>query len=170
MMIFKFIRWLYKTLNGTQQPWQIGLGLALGFWTGLLPFSALTFLFVLAILFVNAHVGSALFGIVLAVIFQSLLGDALLHPIGESLLNAGPHGLFTGFATSDALSFLRLHESRMIGGLVMGLVLFAPLMYLIKEFVVWFRGRFYEKIGNNKFFKTLANTWLIKGLRFVFLG
>jgi len=170
MMILKFIRWLYKTLNGTQKPWQIGLGFALGFWTGLVPFSVITFALLMVILFLNSHVGSALFGIAIAVIFRSLLGDAIVHPLGETIITAGPHALFESFATSDMLSIFRLHESRVMGGLVLGVILLAPLMYAITRFVEAFRGRLYEKVGSNKVFKTIANTWLMKGLRFVFLG
>jgi hypothetical protein len=53
-----------------------------------------------------------------------------------------------------------------VTGVVAGAILFVPVRLLI----ISYRCFVHEKVSKNKFFRWLTNFWLVKALRFVFVG
>ncbi|NUQ35841.1 MAG: DUF2062 domain-containing protein [Planctomycetaceae bacterium] len=170
MLVVQFLRWAYKVLTGEQRPWQIALGVAIGLAFGLIPFGFLTLAGLLLLLLINVHFGSGLFGLAIGLALGALLDTSLLYPLGQWVIEAGPHGLFLSLATSEVWSLLRLHENTTMGGLVAGIVAAPVVFVLVTIGVKRFRGPVTERFGKSKTLKALSNTFIIRGLRWLLVG
>jgi uncharacterized protein (TIGR03546 family) len=168
--LIKFTRWLYKTLNSDQRPWQIALGITLGALAGLLPLGLATLCVFVLILFINVHFGSALFSFGFFKLLAWPLQLAVIRPIGALALDIAPQGLVIYAAQTPVLAWLRLDYFDVAGAIAVWLIIAAPLYLFVSATWTRFQDWLRERLGKSKFMKWASNKWLFKGLRYVFIG
>lgn len=172
MFLLSFIRGLYKALSADASPAAIAFGVAFGVTAGCVPITSRLGLFLIClILIVRVQVSAALFAWSLARLF-SLAGVAsLFNPVGASLLRSDSLAPFWTWALNlPIVAWLQLEHDAIFGGLVIGGVLGAALFMPIRLLVVCYRRWMADKLSESKFFQWLVNFWVLKALRFVFVG
>jgi uncharacterized protein (TIGR03546 family) len=172
MFILIWIRKTYKALSADASPSAIAFAVLFGLTLGLVPFwSGLGLSLIGCILVFRVQVSSALLALGIAK-GLSLAGlSALFVPLGELLLEpASLHGFWTRALNLPVVAWLDLDRHAVTGGaflgLALGLILFVP----VRKLVIGYRRFLHEKVSSNKFFRWLTSFWLIKGLKFVFVG
>jgi uncharacterized protein (TIGR03546 family) len=170
LTIIKFTRWLYQTLRADVAPWQVGLGFTLGALAGMLPFGLGTVCVFTVLIFVNVHFGSALFAFGLFRLLAWLLDGPVLRPLGASALEAAPQGPLIAAAETPILSWLRLDYFDVAGAVAAWLIIAIPMFAGIT--FTWHRLRPWmdRRLKNSKVLMALSQFWLIRGLKYVFLG
>ncbi|MCC6574548.1 MAG: hypothetical protein IT462_12255 [Planctomycetes bacterium] len=170
LLILKACRWLYRTLNSDARPWQIGLAVVLGALAGLLPLGLGTVAAFLLILLVNVHFSTAFFSFAVFQLLSLTLQTALIRPIGERTLDLAPQALVVGAARTPIVSLFRFDYFDVAGGIALWLIIAAPLMAGVTLFYARYQAWMKAKLANSRIMKLLSQTWLFKGLRFVFIG
>ena len=72
--------------------------------------------------------------------------------------------------TDPAFAWSGFEYPAVLGGFVFGALVGATLFVPIRYLVIAYRRWAHEKVSKNKFFKWLTNFWLIKILKWVFVG
>ena len=129
--MIKMLAKLLKVLNSDADPSQISSALGFALISGLLPFFSpvgLLVLFIVFLLRVNLSayfLGTAFFSGI------AYLLDPLLHRIGLAVLTAVPlEGFWTVLYNSTIWRIQKFNNSIVMGGLVFGVICFAPLVLL----------------------------------------
>lgn len=170
LLLFKFTRWVYQTLNSDLAPWQVALGFTLGALAGLLPPGLGTVCVFTAIILINVQFGGACFAFgVFRLIGWSLEGP-LLRPVGAYALELAPQGPLIAAAQSPVLCWLRLDYHDVAGAIAIWLVLAIPMFALIALFWRRYREVLEKRLKKSRIMQTLSQVWLIKGLKYVFIG
>ncbi|MHB8845550.1 MAG: TIGR03546 family protein [Nitrospirota bacterium] len=138
--MIKMIANLLKILNSDANPSQISAALGFGLISGLLPFfspASLVVLFIVFLLRVNLSaylLGTAFFS------GLAYLLDPLLHRIGLLVLTAAPlEGLWTTLYNLTLWRVQKFNNSVVMGGLVFGILCFAPLVLLANALIRRYR-------------------------------
>ena len=172
MFILTFIRNLYKTLSRDASPASIAFAVAFGVLAGCVPASSglALFLFLLILVF-RIQISTFLFAWSLTRL-ACLAGLALLFEgLGEKLLDAeGLRGFWTWALNLPVVAWFDLHRYAILGGAVVGALLGAALFVPVRLSVLAYRRFAHEKLSQNKFFRWLTNFWVVKVLKFVFVG
>jgi len=172
MFILAFIRKLYKVLSADSSPSAIAFAVAFGIVAGCVPvFSGLTLFLLLLTLVFRVQIASALlaWGLTRLACVAGLTRG--FESIGESLLdNESLHGFWTWVCNARVFGWFSLDRYAVLGGAVTGLVLGAALFLPVRWAVIGYRRFAHEKVSQNKFFRWLMNFWVVKILRFVFVG
>jgi len=139
-VLFKFVRLLNSETSATA----LALAFALGAFLGFVPVLTLQAWVVLAVvLFFRVNITATLFtwgGCKLL----SLVLKGAFDGIGVALLESGGlRGLWT-FLYNSPLYLCGTHHSTTLGGTVVGLALFLPVLLSAKAAVNFYRGRFNE--------------------------
>jgi len=130
---------LLKVLNSEASPFQIGWAVALGVLAGLLPFGALTLLILLLVCLFTINISTFL----LVWTLSKGLVWLLAAPIEQWAWGLGQNsGVLSVLAESEFLQFLHLHHTLTFGGLILGLVLFVPILF----FSVWLVRQYRERV------------------------
>ncbi|MFH1369530.1 MAG: TIGR03546 family protein [Elusimicrobiota bacterium] len=155
MFWLKLLKRIITILQSEISPSQVAWGFALGSIMGLTPFSALHnyFVFVL-ILMLNVNMSSA----TLAVIVFSFIGmlmDPLAHKIGYYLLvtNQSLNSTWVSLYNMPVVPFTRFNNTVVLGSLVISLILFLPVYFAAKKFIVYYRAHFKDKVAKWKIMK-----------------
>jgi uncharacterized protein (TIGR03546 family) len=170
LTLLKFTRWLYKTLNSDQRPWQIALAITLGALAGMLPLGFATLCVFVVILLVNVHFGSAFFSFGIFKLIAWPLQLAVIRPAGVIALDIVPQGPIIYAAQAPVLAWLRLDYHDVAGAIAVWAIIAVPLFIFVAATWTRFREILKQKIGKSKFMKWASNKWLFKGLRYVFIG
>lgn len=170
LTIIKFTRWLYKTLNSDQRPWQVALGFTLGALAGLLPIGLGTVAVFILIILVNMHFGSALFAFGLFRLLAVVLQGALIRPLGAWAVEVAPHQPLIAAAQAPVLSWVRLDYHDVAGAIALWAFIAIPLF--VGMSLTWrrYKPALEVKLKKSRLFKWGSKVWLFKGLRYVFLG
>lgn len=169
LTLFKFTRWLYKTLNSDLKPWQIALGITFGALAGLLPFGLLMLAIFVLMLLINLHFGSGLFSFGLFSLLHLPLRKPIIMPLGDWV-----HENFRGFIEtahdSSALSWMSLDMNHVAGAIALWAIMAVPLF--IGSIIMWnkLQGPIREKLKSNRYLKWASKTWFAKGLKYAFIG
>lgn len=158
---FGLIRQFIKGLTSDTEPGQIGWGIALGFLIGLLPKATLTAQLLLVLLMaLRINIPMALIT-VFVMTFVNPLMDKLTDPVGYYLLSSQALApLWTSLYNTPVVPWTGFNNTVLTGGLVVGLVLLAPVYVLGKKFGVYYNGDLKVKVTNSKFIKGLKASWL----------
>ena len=169
LTLFKFTRWLYKTLNSDLEPWQIALGITLGALAGLLPFGLLMLSLFVLMLLINLHFGSGLFSFGLFSLLHLPLRKPLILPLGD-WVHENFRGIIESAYESSALNWMSLDMNHVAGAIALWAVLAVPLF--LSSALMWrkLQGPIREKLKNNKYLRWASKTWLAKGLKYAFIG
>lgn len=158
----RLLKDLFAALHGGSDPRHLAAGFALGAALGLIPKGNL-FAAVFLLLFFSLRLNKGL--ALLSAAFFTPLGyaaDGLAHRIGFSLLKAPAlAGLWAALYDLPVVPLTRFNNTVVLGNLVLGLALFAPLYLVFLRFVAWYGANLAAKVERLKVVQ-----WL-KGLRAV---
>jgi uncharacterized protein (TIGR03546 family) len=169
-MIFwtiKQLKKLLKILGEGQTPKQIAGGFAFGALIGLAPFNYLySFFIFFLILIININITSALFSIVISRLLSGLF-DSLAHKIGVILLVKIEilQKFWTALYNMPIIPYTNFNNTVMMGSIVISLILFIPIYFFMKWFVVFYRKNLRAKIENLKIVKLLKMSKLAELFR-----
>jgi uncharacterized protein (TIGR03546 family) len=149
---------LLGALNADTTPEETASAFALGATLGLMPKGNLsTFIIFLITWVIRVNVGVAM----LAMGLFTLIGyatDPLTEKIGFFLLSGIPalRGFWTALYNTPVLPYFAFNNTLVLGNLVAGLILAAPLYYLGRHWIFIYHTRYRERVLNSRFMKMLA--------------
>lgn len=171
MIVLAWIRKLYKILSADASPEAIAFAVAFGLTLGFVPLSSgigLLLLLSVAVLRVQVStaiafwaVGRLLRALPFVVAFFDSIGDWLLFP--ES-------AFWVWFLNLPIAPWLGFDCPAVLGGAVGGVLLGAALFVPVRLLIISYRRWLHDRVSGNRFFRWLTSFWLVKGLRFIFLG
>ena len=156
------IRQFIKGLTTETEPPQIAAGVALGFLIGLLPKATLTAqLLLVLVMALRVNFPMALLTIFSVTLINPVF-DRLTDPLGYALLTAPALApLWTKLYNMPVLPWTGFNNTVLLGGLIAGLALWAPVYFAAKKGAAAYNERFKAKVMNSK---------LVKGLKFLAYG
>lgn len=158
----RLLKNLAAALHGGEDPRHLAAGFALGAALGLIPKGNL-FAVVFLLLFFALRLNKGL--ALLSAAFFTPIGyavDGPAHRIGLALLKAPAlNGLWTALYDMPVVPLTRFNNTVVLGNLVLGLVLFAPLYFSFLRFVAWYNVNMAARVE-----RLMVVRWL-KGLRVV---
>ncbi len=172
MFLLTWIRKLYKVLSADASPGAIAFAIAFGITLGCLPLtSGLAMLLIASVLVFRVQISSALLSFVVVKACALAGLSQLFIPVGGWLLeNEALHGFWTAALNWPVIAWLDLDRLAVTGGAVVGAavgaILFGPVVWLVVSYRRWL----HDRVSENRFFRWLTNFWIVKGLRFIFVG
>ncbi|APF17720.1 Conserved hypothetical protein CHP03546 [Caldithrix abyssi DSM 13497] len=151
---------ILKILRSDDTPAQIAVGFSLGMILGLTPFFTLhNVLVILIVIIFKVNLGSVIFSFALFSGLAYLL-DPLFHSLGYFLLVDVPalHGLWTFFYQFPIIALSRYNNTVVMGSLAVSLLLFLPVTFGVKLFVIYYRKTLDPKIQQLKIVQLLKST------------
>lgn len=172
MFVLAWIRSLYKTLSADASPAAIAFGLLFGLVLGCVPLtSGLALLMIASVLIFRVQITSALFAVAVCKLLYLAGLPRLFLPVGEALLEGQAlRGFWTWFLNLPVIAWLDLDRVAVAGGAAVGLGLGLVLFWPVMRAVAAYRTFLHEKLSENRFFRWLTNFFVVKALRFVFIG
>jgi uncharacterized protein (TIGR03546 family) len=151
---------LLASLHGGADPRHLAAGFALGAALGLIPKGNLFAAFFLLLFFaLRLNKGMALMS---ATVFTPIgyAVDGLAHRIGLALLKAPAlSGLWTSLYDLPVVPLTRFNNTVVLGNLVLGLALFAPLYFACLRFVAWYNVTWAARIEKLRLVQALKSMW-----------
>jgi len=172
MLILKLIRKFFRGLAGAESPTQIALGFGLGLMLGLVPFASGLALALLAVILIfKVSFPFALGAMAVAQICRvSFLSD-LCGATGYWALESLPLQGFWAWALNlPVIGLLSLDRYAVMGGALLGAAGGAALFFTLRWGVLRYREAVVARLSKSKLFKTITNLWLMRALRWLFLG
>lgn len=172
MFLLIWIRKTYKVLAADASPSAIAFGVLFGLTLGFVPlWSGLGLFLIASSLVLRVQLSSALLAMGIGKALSLMGVSVLFVPVGEVLLEpAGLHGFWTWFLNLPVVAWFDLHRHAIAGGAALGLLLGLALFFPVRQLIVSYRRFLHDRLSSNRFFRWLTNFWLVKGLRFVFVG
>ena len=167
-ILIKYLRKFITALISGNTPHQIAMGFSIGVFMGLTPSNfiinliVITFLFLLNINTTAGFLSSGIFSL-----FSFLLYP-FEHKIGSYLLitNTSLKDLWTSLYNAPIIPYTHFNNTVMIGSLVIAALLFLPLYFLMKSFIVVYRKKYHDAFINSSAFKTFKASkfagWIFK--------
>lgn len=155
------LRQFIQGLTSDTEPGQIGAGIALGFLIGLMPKATLTAQLLIVVLMASkVNLPMALLS-ALAVSLLNPLIDKVSDPLGYALLTSEPlRPLWTKLYNIPVMPWTGFNNTVVPGGLAIGAVLLAPVYFAGKRFGVLYNEKFRDRVMNSKMIKGLKASWL----------
>jgi len=161
LTLIKTIAKVLSILNSEISHKQIATGFAYGALLGLLPVKGLLpyvllfFGFIINVNLVIMFVAAAIFKLI------SFVVDPVANQLGYFLLvkSEGLKSLWTSLYNMPLVPFTRFNNTLVMGSLVVGVLLFLPLIFFMIKFVKVYRTRFRDQVQKFKLvqiFKTSA--------------
>ena len=158
LAFLKLVQSLVKELHSDGTPMQIALGAALGAALGLTPIANVHNAVVLALLLVlNVSFGAGMLAWGLFVPLGFIL-DPLFDRIGHALLMETPAltPLWTSWFNAPLVPYTNFNNTVVLGSVVGWLVLFVPIVLLVRSLVVRYRATYGERVRQSKFYKAVT--------------
>ncbi len=148
---------IIKILSSEESPNQIAFGFAMGMIIGLTPFWTLhNIVLIFLIIILRVNLGASLFAWAL---FSGLayLFDPLFHSFGYYLLVdvESLHGLWTTLYNFPIIALSHYNNTVVMGSFISALIIFIPLYFAVKYFVIAYRTHLYEKFQKLKIVKAV---------------
>lgn len=156
LLFSKFVSSIIKLLQSNQAPTAIAMGFGLGFFYGLPPFNLLL-LIGIGILFslFNISIGAGFLGAFLGKLLSFFIFP-LANALGLWLLSMPKlEPLWTATFSQSLPLALELNYSAVLGFFIIGLLLFAPVVWAFKWFIIYYRYALKKKIESTTWFKTI---------------
>jgi uncharacterized protein (TIGR03546 family) len=172
MIILIWIRKIYKALASDASPSSIAFAFLFGLTLGFVPIvSGLGFFLIALLLIFRVQISSALMALGIGKLISLAGASALFVPVGYNLLETEALKPFwKWFLNLPVIAWLGLDVYGILGGALLGFALGAILFFPIRQLIIGYRRYIHERVSKNKFFKWLTSFWLVKGLRFIFIG
>ncbi len=151
---------IFKILRSEDTPSQIAVGFSLGMILGLSPLLTLhNVLIILIVIIFRVNLGSVIFSFALFSGLAYLL-DPLFHNLGYYLLVdlSALHGLWTYLYQFPLVALSRYNNTVVMGSLVVSLILFLPILFLMKYFVIYYRQHLDPKFQKLKIVQLFKST------------
>lgn len=163
LFAIKVIAKVFAALNGEVSPRQIAAGFAVGAWIGLLPFGILPTVLLLLSLVVNVNLAILFVATALFEIFGFAF-DPLANRIGFALLVKadGLREFWTQLYNMPVVPYTRFNNTIVMGSVVLGLVLLAPLYFLARVGVEAYRTKYRDRIRGSRFMKAVQASTFYK--------
>jgi len=158
LALLKTLQSLVKELHSDGTPMQIALGAALGAALGLTPIANVHNAIVLALLLVlNVSFGAGMLAWGLFVPLGFIL-DPVFDRIGHRLLMETPAltPMWTSWFNAPLVPYTNFNNTVVLGSVVGWLVLFVPIMLLVRFLVVRYRATYGERVRRSKFYKAVT--------------
>jgi len=155
-------RQFIKCLTTETEPPQIAAGVAMGFLIGLLPKATLTAqLLLVLVMALRINFPVALLTMFATVLANPLL-DRISDPLGYALLSAPAlEPLWTRLYNMPVMPWAGFNKTVLLGGLIIGLVLFAPVYIAAKKAAVIYNDRFKARVMGSKLVMAMKGSWLM---------
>ena len=164
MFWLQIIKNFIQVLRSGQTPRQIAGGFALGAIVGLMPFFTLQgLLFWLVILVLDVNLSAALLAVTLFAIIAYIL-DPLFHALGYFLLvDSSPlHGFWTLLYNAPIAPLTRFNNTVVLGSFVAGFLLFVPVYFGMRRFVLAYRTHLHTKVEQLKIYQVISKSALVR--------
>ena len=164
MFWLKLIRDILKIFRDGESPKQVALGFALGAIVGLSPSLNLQGLIVwLLILMLNVNLGAAVLGFTIFGLIAFIF-DPLFHQFGYILLTKLEFlkGAYTYLYNAPVAPLSKFNNTVVIGSFVSALILFAPLYFGMKLFVVQYHKQIGEKVHKWKIYQVINKSAMVR--------
>jgi uncharacterized protein (TIGR03546 family) len=155
MFFLNLIKNLLTILQSEISPKQIAGGAALGSMIGFTPFSALHNLVIfILIMILRVNISAAFFSIALFGLI-GLATDPIADKIGYFFLvqNQSLTPFWTKLYNMPIVPFTKFNNTVVLGGIVLSLILFIPIYFGTKGFVLYYRANLKEKVAALKIMK-----------------
>jgi uncharacterized protein (TIGR03546 family) len=165
-MIITWFAKVFVAINSNKKTSQVALAISFAFLLALIPKANLFWISLFTLTFF-LKINQAVEMVFLAV-FSMLLDflDIFLDKIGFAILTVPSLGdFFTRLFNTPFFFLTKYYNSIVMGGLVVGLVMFVPIYFLAKYLVDIYRDKVREKIANNKFVKAVSKQPILMGVR-----
>jgi uncharacterized protein (TIGR03546 family) len=158
LALLKLLQSTLTELHSDGTPLQIGLGAALGAALGLTPIANVHNAIVLALLLVlNVSFGAGMLAWGLFVPLGFIL-DPDYDRIGHWLLVGTPAltPMWTSWFNAPLVPYTNFNNTVVLGSVVGWLVLFVPIVLLVKLLVVRYRAKYGARVRQSKFYKAVT--------------
>jgi len=158
LALLKTLQSLIKELHSDGTPLQIALGAALGAALGLTPIANVHNAIVLALLLIlNVSFGAGMLAWGLFVPLGFIL-DPVFDRVGHMLLMETPAltPLWTSWFNTPLVPYTNFNNTVVLGSVVGWLVLFIPIVLLVKFLVVRYRATYGERVRKSKFYRAVT--------------
>ncbi len=164
-MITKWIVSILVALNSNKKTGELAAGIACALLLALIPGNNLLWpLLLILTMFLKVHQGMEMIWLAIFKLVMPLI-DWPLHAIGMAVLNIPfLDGFFTKLNNIPLVPFTKYNNTLVMGGLVLGILLWLPAFFLFRYLIVNYREKFQEKVAKSKFFNTIKRLPLIRGL------
>ena len=157
--MISFIAKLVVALNSNSRPGELASGIAFGLLLALIPSGNILWLSIFIIAFFLKHnISAFLFSMMLFRLVVPIL-DPFLDLIGGTILEfPALQGFFIKLYNIPILSYSNFNNTLVMGGFVLGLVLWVPGFYLFTILIKIYKKKIAPKIADNKlvrFFKKI---------------
>jgi uncharacterized protein (TIGR03546 family) len=164
MFWLKLVTNFIKILREGQTPAQVAGGFALGSILGLSPMLTLQGLLVwLIILMLDVNLSAATFSLGLFA-FIAYIFDPIFHRIGYFLLvDIGSlQGLWTSLYNAPIAPLTRFNNTIVIGSFVCAAILFVPMYFGMKKFVIAYRATLGVRMHKMKIYQIIDRSSLVQ--------
>ncbi|MEK7287982.1 MAG: TIGR03546 family protein [Elusimicrobiota bacterium] len=147
---------IVSILRGQQSPRATAAGFAVGAMLGLVPKgNLLGLIFFLLFFLTTVNKAAALLAAALFTPIGFAL-DPLAHRIGQALLGSdGLRPLWTALYNLPVIPWTQFNNTAVLGQLVLGLAFFAPLYFMGKKSVAWYKERLAARVEKLKIVQAL---------------
>ncbi|MBK7260146.1 MAG: TIGR03546 family protein [Ignavibacteriae bacterium] len=164
MFWLKLIRDFIKILREGQTPAQVAGGFALGSILGLSPNLTLQGILVwFVILILDVNLSAALVALTVFSLFAFLL-DPAFHWVGYQILTNidALTSFWTTLYNAPVAPLTRFNNTVVMGSFISALILFLPVYYGMKKFVVAYRARVGSKVEKWKIYQVIKRSTLVQ--------
>jgi uncharacterized protein (TIGR03546 family) len=164
MFWLQIVKGFIQVLRSGQTPRQIAGGFALGAIVGLMPFFTLQGLLLwLVILVLDVNLSAALLSVTLFALIAYIF-DPLFHALGYFLLAdiASLHAFWALLYNAPIAPLTRFYNTVVLGSLVTGLLLFLPIYFGMRRFVLEYRTRLHAKVERLRIYQIISKSTLVK--------
>lgn len=168
MFWIKLLTNFIKIMREGQTPNQVAGGFALGMIVGISPTLTLQGVFIwFIILILDVNLSAALLAFTLFALI-AFLADPLFHALGYFLLVdvEALRGFWTWLYNVPIAPLTRFYNTVVMGSFVSGLILFLPVFYGMKRFVIAYRATIGARIERTRIYQVLRRnafvTWYTK--------
>jgi uncharacterized protein (TIGR03546 family) len=164
MFWLQIVKNFIQILRSGQTPRQIAAGFALGSMIGLMPLLTLQGLFLwLLILIFDVNLSAALLSATLFTLVAYLF-DPLFHALGFFFLTdiSALHGLWTNLYNAPIAPLTRFNNTVVLGSLLCSILLFFPVYFAMKRFVLAYRAHLHTRIEKWKIYQVISKSALVR--------
>lgn len=160
MFWLKLLRDILKIFQAGESPKQVALGFALGSIVGLSPSMNLQGIIIwILILILNVNLGAAVLGFTIFGLIAFIF-DPLFHLFGFFLLTKLDFlkGIYTFLYNAPVAPLSKFNNTVVIGSFVSALILFAPVYFGMKFFILKYRLHLGDKVRKWKIYQTISKS------------
>ena len=164
MFWLQIVKNFLQILRSGQTPRQIAAGFALGSMVGLMPFLTLQGMFLwLVILIFYVNLSAALLAVTLFALIAYVF-DPVFHALGYYFLTGIPslQGLWTSLYNAPIAPLTRFNNTVVLGSLLASLILYLPVYFGMKKFVLAYRAHLHTKIEKWKVYQVISKSSLVR--------